>query len=208
MVKDYTKDLGLKDGVHHTREDPVKVSKHESKLVQEKLDDSQIRKYFTEHLKLAEVISWVGQPNLSKATQMKTAGSLFSLIWFGFLAVFAWNMVNAGAPIFFFFILLIFVFFGFKAMFFSKKVRRRLPRTYYAITNQRVLFLYKRPSGGEDILKSLSLSESRRYSRVGKSDNASIFFVKGYGKNRRRYPSDHALICIDNPNEATAILDK
>ncbi len=99
-----------------------------------------------------EEILWEGQPSLQVNF---TKGDLFlvpfSILWEGFVLFWEYSVLNSGAPVIFPFFGALFIVFGLYFVFgrfIYKRIRKS--KTYYAVTNKRVIALVDNYSRGVD----------------------------------------------------------
>jgi hypothetical protein len=106
---------------------------------------------FAPHLVDREKVLWVGRPDASKLFDATDRFLIpFSLVWGGFAIFWEATVIATGAPLFFVLFGLPFVAFGLYLIF-GRFVQRRLVRrrTWYAVTDRRVLVLERKRSGDD-----------------------------------------------------------
>lgn len=109
--------------------------------------EPHLKEPFLDHLARDERIVWAGQPEQGIVFQPKDWFLIpFSLIWCSF--TFVWIILAAKSSIFFAFFGIPFVVIGLILLFGRFLIDRRTrSRTYYAITNQRVLIKIQNSNG-------------------------------------------------------------
>ena len=124
---------------------------------------------FAPHLVAGEKVLWVGRPDTGKVFAAEDRVLIpFSLLWGGFAIFWEATVIAMGAPVFFVLFGLPFVAVGLYLIF-GRFVQRRLVklRTWYAVTDRRVLVLQRKRSG--DDLQSAFLDALPAVSHSGDS---------------------------------------
>ena len=136
---------------------------------------------FQEHLQAGEKILWAGQPNPRIHFNSADRFLIPLSIWvFGFAIFWIIMATNMGAPIIFPIFGSIFLALGFYHLigrFWYKKWRKR--RTYYTLTNQRLMSIYM---GRTHLFKELSIVRLNHLSKDVRNDGSgTIYFDKSDG---------------------------
>jgi len=136
---------------------------------------------FQKHLNLGEKILWVGQPNpkihfTSYDAILIPFSLLFSAVMI-FVFVMSWSIMQDDSRIFSLIFMAFFIVSGLHFVFgrfYTKAWKKK--RTYYAVTNERVLSLYR---GWKQNFKELTISQIDQICKDVRTDgNGNISFGK------------------------------